>query len=213
MGNRVGAVVALVLTVALVAGTGCVGKSMYRKDVEDTDRRVGAVEDAVEANGRKIDDLGKETNQKIASLDSKASQAMDASNKAMGKATDAEKAAKGKLIWDVTLTDDGVKFDFGKANLSSSAIASLDKLIAKVKSYGKALYIEIEGHTDNVGDEALNKQLGWKRADVVKNYLNEKGIPLHAINTISFGESKPVADNSSKDGRAQNRRVVVRVLE
>ena len=58
-----------------------------------------------------------------------------------------------------------------------------------------------------------NTKLGWKRAEIVREYMNENGIPLHAINTVSRGESRPVADNSSKEGRAQNRRVVVRVLE
>lgn len=213
MGNRVGAVIALLLAVALLAGTGCVSKGMFRKNVDDTDSRVGAVEDAVEANSRKIDDLGKQTDQKIAALDGKTSQAMQVGNQAMTKAEEASKAAQGKLLWDVTLTNDGVKFDFGKAQLSASATKSLDELINKVKSYGKALYIEVEGHTDATGEEALNEKLGWERAAAVRNYLNEKGIPLHAINTISYGEDRPVADNSSKDGRAQNRRVVIRVLE
>ncbi len=56
--------------------------------------------------------------------------------------------------------------------------------------------------------------LGEKRAEAVRNYLNMKdGIPLHAMNIISYGETQPVADNSTRDGRAQNRRVVVKVLE
>jgi peptidoglycan-associated lipoprotein len=78
----------------------------------------------------------------------------------------------------------------------------------------KTVYLEIEGHTDNVGGELYNAQLGEKRAKAVMNYLNEKGgVPLHAMSVISYGESKPVADNKTADGRAQNRRVVVRVLE
>ena len=133
MGNRVGVAIALVLAVALVAGTGCVSKGMYKKDVEDTDQRIGAVEDAVEANGRKLADLGKETDQKLAALDSKASQAVDVGNQAMSKATAAEKTAQGRLIWDVTIKDEGVKFDFGQAKLTASAISSLDEVISKVK--------------------------------------------------------------------------------
>ena len=72
----------------------------------------------------------------------------------------------------------------------------------------------IEGHTDNTGSEGYNFDLGATRADAVRDYLNrEGGVPLHAMNTISYGESQPVADNSSAGGRSQNRRVVVRVLE
>lgn len=201
------------VAIALLAGTGCVSKGMFRSNVEDTDRRIGGVEDAVEANQRRVDDLGRETGAKIATVDGKAAQAMTVGNQAMTKAEAAAKAAQGKLLWDVTINNDGVKFDFGRASLSSGAVAVLDDLVGKVKSYGKALYIEVEGHTDSAGEEGLNEQLGSERAAAVRTYLNEKGIPLHAINTISYGESRPVADNASKTGRSQNRRVVIRVLE
>ena len=54
---------------------------------------------------------------------------------------------------------------------------------------------------------------GFANLQAVRNYLNQQGIPLHALNVISYGESKPVTDNGTPDGRAQNRRVVIRVLE
>jgi len=196
--------------IALMIGTGCASRSAFRTNVADTDRRVAAVEDAIETTGRQVDDLGRQTDTKIAAVDQKAAQARAASEEAAAKA---DRAAKGKLLWDVTLKDDGVRFDFGQTSLSSPAVAKLDELIGKVKSYGKALYIEIEGHTDNVGNDRYNETLGLERAAIVRNYLNQKGIPLHAINTISYGESKPIADNQSRDGRALNRRVVTRVLE
>jgi outer membrane protein OmpA-like peptidoglycan-associated protein len=76
------------------------------------------------------------------------------------------------------------------------------------------VYLEIEGHTDNIGSEEYNQHLAHARAEAVRNYLAEKdGIPLHAMNVISFGESKPLAANTTSEGRAQNRRVVIRVLE
>jgi outer membrane protein OmpA-like peptidoglycan-associated protein len=132
----------------------------------------------------------------------------------MGKAVAAEKAAQGKLVWSVLLNDDKVKFDHGRALLSTSAASELDSLAQNIKGYGKALYLEIEGHTDSSGEEQFNLQLGESRAAAVRNYLLEKGgLPLHAMSTISYGESKPVADNSTQDGRSQNRRVVIRVLE
>jgi peptidoglycan-associated lipoprotein len=210
MGNRAAAVVVAILAIAVMVGSGCVSKKQYQTNVDDSDRRMGAVEDAVESNERRISDLGKETDQKIASVDGKANQAMDSSKQAMSAA---EAAANGRLIWDVTITDDDLKFDFGKAELDSGSTSELDQLISKVKGFGRAIYIEVEGHTDNVGTPGLNEKLGWERAMVVRGYLNEKGIPLHAISTVSFGESRPIADNSTKDGRAQNRRVVIRVLE
>jgi len=213
MGNRIGALIAILLVVAMVAGTGCASKKNFQTHTEDSDRRVAAVEDAVESNERRIGDLSKETDSKIASVDNKANQAMDTGKKAIADAAAARKAADGKLLWDVTMSDDKVKFEFGHAKLSSDGVAALDALISKAKGYGKALYFEIEGHTDNIGDEMLNTKLGWKRAQAVRDYMNEKGIPLHAMNAVSRGESRPVADNSTKDGRTQNRRVVIRVLE
>jgi len=203
-----------ILALALLVVPGCVSKSTFKQNVEDTDGRITAVESAVESNGRKIADLKKETDGKISSVDQKAGQAMTTGQQAMAKATAAEKAAQGKLLWTVTITDDQVKFEFGKAALTSSAISALDALVGKAKSYGKALYFEIEGHTDTVGAEDLNQKLGMKRAVTVRDYLHEKGgVPLHAMNMVSYGESRPVADNSTKEGRAQNRRVVIRVLE
>ena len=76
-----------------------------------------------------------------------------------------------------------------------------------------AAIIEIEGHTDNSGPKNLNHRLGLERAENVKRYLYEQHqVPLHKINVISYGEEKPIAPNNKKDGRAQNRRVVIRVL-
>ena len=73
--------------------------------------------------------------------------------------------------------------------------------------------IEIEGHTDNVGGKEYNEQLGLERAEAVKRYLYEQHqVPLHKMNVISYGEDKPAAENRTRDGRAQNRRVVIKVL-
>ena len=77
----------------------------------------------------------------------------------------------------------------------------------------KGGFIEIEGHTDNAGAKDFNQRLGLERAEHVKRYLYEQHqVPLHKINVISYGEDKPIAPNNTRDGRAQNRRVVIRVL-
>ena len=71
----------------------------------------------------------------------------------------------------------------------------------------------MEGYTDNRGDKAYNEQLGLDRAESVKRYLYEEHqIPLHRISVISYGSDKPIAPNTTKAGRAQNRRVVIKVL-
>jgi outer membrane protein OmpA-like peptidoglycan-associated protein len=75
------------------------------------------------------------------------------------------------------------------------------------------VYFEIEGHTDNVGSAEWNETLGMERADAVKRYLYEQHqVPLFKMNVISFGEGKPVAPNNTRQGRAMNRRVVIKVL-
>lgn len=218
MRKRQLALVGVLAIVALLLAPGCVSKKQYRSTTEATDAKLSSVEGAVEANERRIGDLKGETDSRLAALDGKATKATEMSNTAMHKAeqaaSEAEKAARGKLIWSVTLTNDDVRFSFGNATIPKTAAATLDELSKKIKSYGKAVYVEIEGHTDNVGDEGYNMALGEKRASAVRNYLSKSGgIPLHAMNVISYGESKPVADNSTQDGRTKNRRVVVRVLE
>jgi peptidoglycan-associated lipoprotein len=143
-----------------------------------------------------------------------AEQAVQIGNQAMTKAETAEKMARGKILWTVVLSDDAVKFSFDGDKVPADAQAILDDLATKVKGMDRAVYLEIEGHTDNIGSDEYNQRLAAMRAESVRNYLAEKdGIPLHAMNIISFGETKPVAANTTSEGRAKNRRVVVRVLE
>jgi outer membrane protein OmpA-like peptidoglycan-associated protein len=203
-----------VLALILMAATGCVSSKMYKSDLEDTDSRVTAVENAVESNEKKIDNLEQETDRRLKSTEKKADDAAAMGQRALGTAQSAEQKAAGKLLWTVTITNDEVKFPFGSAKLEPAAISKIDAMVSKIKGYGKALYLEVEGHTDSVGDEHYNKRLAGMRADAVRDYLHEKGgIPLHAMNTLAVGEEDPVADNSTREGRAQNRRVVIRVLE
>jgi len=86
-------------------------------------------------------------------------------------------------------------------------------VVSQLKQDPKNVWIEIEGHTDNVGDKVVNEKIGLERAQAVERYLYEQyQIPLHKMNVISYGEEKPVAPNKTKEGRAQNRRVVIKIL-
>jgi outer membrane protein OmpA-like peptidoglycan-associated protein len=208
----------LLLIAVLVVSPACVSKKLFQRNNEQNDSRVTGVETAVEENERRISDLKSETDSKIAAVDGKASRAVEIGNNAMSRAdaaaSAADRAAKGRLLWEVRLTDDRVKFSFNEASLSDEAKAELDSLAGQVKGLGRAVYLEIEGHTDNIGSEAYNVQLGEERAMAALRYLHESGgIPMHAMNAISYGSAKPLADNDSREGRAQNRRVVIRVLE
>lgn len=210
--------VAAVVVVALSASTGCVTKKLYRKNVSETDERISDVQSGVEENERRLTDLSQSTDAKIADAKGTAERAVEIGSAASTKADEAaklaEQAARGKLLWDVTLSDESVKFSFGGAELPPEASARLDDLISKVRASGKAVYVEIEGHTDNIGSDEYNLELSERRAEAVRVYLHEEGgIPLHAINVLPYGESKPIADNSTPAGRSRNRRVVIRVLE
>jgi peptidoglycan-associated lipoprotein len=117
------------------------------------------------------------------------------------------------LIFQVVISDDEGNFEPGKADLPDDVRAKLDELATKLKADQVGNYIEIEGHTDSRGTPVANDASVWRAQRTVKRYLYETyQIPLHKMNVISFGESKPVAPNETREGRAQNRRVVIKVL-
>ena len=141
-----------------------------------------------------------------------ASTANNTATTAVAKADAVDKATK-KIVFEVVLNEDQGNFKSGKVDLPDEAKARLDEMIAQIKADPKGAYFEIEGHTDDTGTKDLNKRLGAERAESVKMYLYEHHqIPLHKMNVISYGQEKPVAPNKTKEGRAQNRRVVIKVL-
>ncbi len=218
MKSRSIALLAVVVALTLVASTGCVTKKLYRTDLEETNQKMSTLESGIEENEQRVGDLKTETDTRLAELSGKTEKAVAIGNDALSAAEAARvaatKAADGKLIWSETLSDDRVKFSFDQTDIPEATASLLNDLAAKIKAYGKAVYVEIEGHTDNTGSDEYNMELSGKRAEAVRRYMNEKGgIPLHAINVIAYGEAHPVADNGTPDGRSQNRRVVIRVLE
>lgn len=207
---------ALVVSVglALVLSTGCITKKVFRKTVQEQDQKIDTVQSGVESNERRIKEVDDKTRADIGRLDQKADAAKTRGDEAFTKAQTAEKLAKGKVLWEVTLSNDEVKFGLNQSKISDSARGVLDDLANRVKSFDHAVYVEVQGHTDSTGTKEYNMMLGQKRADVVRRYLNETaGIPLHLIQVVSYGEDQPVADNKTREGRSQNRRVVVRILE
>jgi OmpA-OmpF porin, OOP family len=102
-------------------------------------------------------------------------------------------------------------FDTGKAILKPDARAKLDDLASKVKDISLEVIIAV-GHTDNVGSDASNQRLSVRRAEAVKAYLVSKGVDTSRVYTEGKGESSPVADNKTADGRAKNRRTEIEVV-
>jgi outer membrane protein OmpA-like peptidoglycan-associated protein len=222
--------VALPITMLAIGGsTACATKKFVRTSV-------GEVNEKVDAQGRSLEETQERTRRnegRISEVDQKAaaaaqaaqqandaasaansaaSAAHNAANEAGGKIDTMDKASK-RLVYEVVLSEDQGNFKFGKATLPDEAKAQLDQMVAQLKQDPKNIYLEIEGHTDNVGDKMTNERIGLARAEAVKRYLYEQfQIPLHKMNVISYGEEKPVSPNKTRAGRAQNRRVVIKVL-
>lgn len=106
----------------------------------------------------------------------------------------------------------GVNFDFNKADIRADARPVLDEAVAVLKSE-PAISVVAEGHTDSVGSDEYNKMLSLRRARAVASYLVKSGISASRIRVEGKGESMPVASNATEDGRAQNRRVELKVVD
>ena len=202
------------LLVAGVALAGCAKKSYVQREVGEVNQKVDAVSAEVEKTQQRVH----ENEVQIAKVDkdSKAgiAEAKDSAAQAQTTAEEAKVAAKGKLVYTLTLSNDKVQFPFAKSELSDEAKALIDETIGPLVQKNAGVYFEIEGHTDSTGDAAYNMMLGEERAMAVRDYLAKAhGIALSRLSVISYGEDEPVADNDTREGRAQNRRVVIRVLE
>jgi OOP family OmpA-OmpF porin len=106
----------------------------------------------------------------------------------------------------------GINFSTDKADVRPQDYAGLDEVVVVLKE-NPTIKVEIQGHTDNTGTEEYNQGLSQRRADAVKAYFVEKGIAEDRLSTIGYGESKPVDTNDTVEGRFQNRRVQLKVIE
>jgi len=101
---------------------------------------------------------------------------------------------------------DGVTFESGKAILKESSYTTLDKVVESLQAWFE-VRLEIQGHTDAVGSEISNRRLSYNRAKAVQDYFISQGIAPQRLRAIGYGETIPVADNSTSAGRQENRRV------
>ena len=125
----------------------------------------------------------------------------------------AEKLA-AQTFYGATQYDGSIQFEFDSYVLSAEAKKGIDAVIEPAMEADKSFFLELQGHTDGFGTEAYNFQLGLNRARAVMGYLyTQHGIALKRMNGFSCGELKPIASNSSPEGRAENRRVTVVVIE
>ena len=215
-----------VIAMALSVAPACATKKFVRTSVGEVNDKVGTMGKSLEETQERV----RVAEGRISETDAKAVAAGDSANKANAAAAEAANRATEvgrtaetravaiegemrKLIFETVLSEDRGQFKLGKFDLPEDATMAIDNMVNQLKADKKAVWVEIEGHTDNTGDKKYNEQLGLNRAEAVKRYLYEKHqVPLHKINVISYGEEKPVAPNNTRDGRAQNRRVVIKVL-
>lgn len=106
---------------------------------------------------------------------------------------------------------DGITFDFGKATLKPQFYTSLNGVASTLREYNQTM-IEVVGHTDSIGSDEVNLRLSKQRADAVAAYLEAQGVQQVRIQTLGAGKAYPIADNGTEAGRAQNRRVEIRVV-
>lgn len=216
----------MMIAVAIVAlgtgATGCATKKYVNTRVTDVNDKVTTLSQDLEktqertrANEQKIGEVDEKANaagQRADAAGKAATDAMSAASATDKRLTDFDRAQK-RLVFEVVLQEDKARFANGKATLAPEAKAEIDELITQIASNPQNYYIEVEGHTDARGSTESNERLGLQRAEAVKRYLYEQhNVPLHKINVISFGETKPAAPNNNRENRAQNRRVVIKVL-
>ena len=109
------------------------------------------------------------------------------------------------------LLKEKVFFAFAKATIKKESFPLLDEVAQALKDH-PTFVVRIEGHTDNVGNDATNKKLSKSRAESVKTYLTKKGIPAKRMNTEGFGAERPLDDNDTEAGRSVNRRVEFHIV-
>jgi outer membrane protein OmpA-like peptidoglycan-associated protein len=187
------------LPLALLAG--CATQDFVRESVAPVQAQVGELQQRTARNEgdlQAFDARLKGGEERIKALQ----------QEALARAKEANKLSEGgRFLMSMLLQDDRIKFASGRAQLSPEGAAELEQLLAKLKSEDRPVFLEIQGHTDSSGSPALNQQLGQQRAEAVRLHLARAGMPLQRMATISYGESAPLADNASREGRSLNRRV------
>lgn len=196
--NRLKSSVAAVALVASALGLGACATEKY------VNQHVAVVDQKAQATQSQVDQQG----QALQQHDARLAQLDQATKDAMQRADAANQLAQGKFTYSPVLTDDSIKFNASSAKLTAEAQTRLLDLVNKLKADNKAVYVEIQGHTDS--HEPMS--IGQRRAEAVRAFMNQQGVALNRMQTIDYGKEQPVATNSTRAGRAQNRCVVLVVL-
>lgn len=214
----------VMMTVVLAALGGCATEEWVRgyvgEQIRPVNGRIDTVEGAVGAQSRTMTGGLEAVNKRLEGVDAtlkdhdaRIADATKTAREALDRALAAGKLAEGKLVYETVMTDDTLKFSSNGSDLSADTKAALDRFAADLKAQNQNVYVEIQGHTDSTGPGVNNERLGLQRAEAVRRYLAVAGgIPLHRLAAVSYGETAPVADNKTRQGRMANRRVALVVL-
>jgi len=188
------AVLATAMALSAISLGGCATKDFVREQVAAEDTKVQSAQTQLGQHETRLGQLDQATKD------------------ALDRATAAGKLAEGKFLYSMVLSDDSVKFRADSSKLSPEAQQRLTDFADKLKNDNRNVYLEIQGHTDSRGKDNLNARPGEERAEAVRLFMNQHGVPLNRMATISYGKQDPVANNKTRAGRAQNRRVVLIVM-
>jgi OmpA-OmpF porin, OOP family len=216
--------VVLLAGAGLMLSTGCSTKNYVRQQTQPIIDKTNQLDDLTAKNNREIHDVDSRAQQGIQGVNTKAAEADQKAVAAGQRADQANQSATQANQRITTLAnavanldnyrpvlETSVHFAFNKANLTEKAKAALDQMVAEIPNT-KGYLVVVEGDTDAVGSAKYNYKLSERRADSVVQYLSSKNVPAHKMYIIGLGKDKYVADNKTAEGRAQNRRVDVRLM-
>ena len=205
---------AAAVAVASLSLAGCATTTDVDKKIADAQAKTDKKIESVETQFEDLQEKQKSTEGKVDDQGKQIEQISQSAKEALQRAQEAGVLAKGKILFQQSFAEDRVRFKVNSFEVTKDAKAALDEFAAKIKGLDKGVYLEIQGHTDDTGGADYNDQLGQQRAEAVRRYLaREHKLPLGRISTISYGDTQPVQTNKTAKGRAQNRRVVIVVLE
>jgi len=215
----------ILLATSMAATVGCASKNYVRQETTPLINKTNELDDLTAKNTNAIKDVDaraqagiQQVTAKAAEVDQKAQSAADQAGQAQTQAdnavhrVDSLQNTVANLDNYRVVTETAVQFGFDKDNLTKASKEALDQLATNVPN-AKGYIIAVEGGTDSVGDANYNYDLSQRRADSVVQYLaSQHNIPAHKIYLIGLGKDKPVESNKTRDGRAKNRRVDVRLM-
>ncbi len=214
----------LLAGVVMIFSSGCATKKFVRQQTQPmidksndldaltakTTNTIKDVDARAQAGIQGVNDKASAADQKATDARSRADQAQTLASQANGR-VDTLTNQVANLDNYKPVVETTVHFGFDKANLTEKAKSTLDQLIADIPNT-KGYVVVVEGGTDSVGGSAYNYGLSERRAEAVVQYLSQNNVPPHKIYVIGLGKDKTVASNQSASGRAENRRVEVRLM-